>query len=63
VLAEIASAIPIYRGLTYARLGFQGVQWPRQGAGGSESLFGAADLTFSPAPVTMSGTPAGSGAR
>jgi predicted molibdopterin-dependent oxidoreductase YjgC len=40
VLAEITLAAPIYRGITYGRLGDKGLQWPRAAGGrGSRSLY------------------------
>lgn len=55
VLAEIAVAAPIYRGLTTARLGATGVQWPRRGpeGTGTESLFGDDGVRFRAAPLRL----------
>ena len=45
VLSEIAIVVPIYRGVTLAKLGSKGIQWPRRGADGTgtESLYAAED--------------------
>ncbi|HUX87541.1 MAG TPA: NADH-quinone oxidoreductase subunit NuoG [Chloroflexota bacterium] len=47
VLSELAVAAPIYRGITSARLGAVGLQWPRVHAtgAGTESLFAIDDGT------------------
>ncbi len=60
VLAEIAVVAPIYRGITSARLGEVGLQWPRVHATGSgtESLFAddGTRLTCPPLPVGIEST-------
>ncbi len=58
VLAEIALAAPIYRGITQGRLGSGGLQWPRRASDGTgtESLYGDADHKFTCAPVAAGET-------
>jgi NADH-quinone oxidoreductase subunit G len=55
VLAEIAVAAPIYHGITMARLGSTGLQWPRRASGGvgTEALYGEDDYKFTCAPVAQ----------
>lgn len=56
VLAEIALAAPVYRGITSSRLGAAGLQWPRgSGHGGTESLYGDENQKFTCAPVGSTG--------
>ncbi|HLZ10563.1 MAG TPA: NADH-quinone oxidoreductase subunit NuoG, partial [Chloroflexota bacterium] len=44
ILAEIAVVVPMYRGLTVAKLGSKGLQWPRRADGsGTESLYDQQD--------------------
>ena len=38
VMAELSVAVPIYRGMTYARIGEKGLQWPRRAAGGTGTV-------------------------
>ena len=57
ILAEIALAVPIYRGITTGRLGATGLQWPRRGTDGqgSESLYDDESLTFTCVPIEATG--------
>ncbi len=57
VLAEIALAAPIYRGITTGRLRAGGLQWPRRGSdgGGTESLYDGNDQTFTCMPIEATG--------
>ncbi|HEX5415393.1 MAG TPA: NADH-quinone oxidoreductase subunit NuoG [Chloroflexota bacterium] len=52
VLTEIALTVPMYAGLTMARLGSKGVQWPRGAKGaGAESLYGEEGTRLDAVPL------------
>lgn len=60
LLAEIALTVPMYAGLTTAKLGSKGVQWPRGANGaGTESLYGE-EGTRLDAPTLAADTRVGS---
>lgn len=62
VLSEISTVVPMYRGITAAKLGSKGLQWPRRGADGTgtESLYAAED---SPEIIDLGASGASSDAR
>ena len=59
VFSEIAVVVPMYHGMTLAKLGSKGIQWPRRGAdgAGTESLYAAEDspAMFDISPVGETG--------
>jgi predicted molibdopterin-dependent oxidoreductase YjgC len=58
----MAATMPIYAGITHARIGLTGLQWPRQRGGpGTESLY-ADETKLTVAPLSQT-APSGRAAR